>query len=63
MTSTTQGTGLVLPLSRSLVEAHQGRLELESEVGRGTTVTIILPPSRVIENRGRKASISHPESA
>ncbi len=42
------GTGLGLPLARSLVELHGGRLELSSELGVGTTVAIILPAERVI---------------
>ena len=35
--------GLGLPLARQFVEAHGGRLELESELGAGTTVTLRLP--------------------
>ena len=35
--------GLGLPLARQLIEAHRGRLELQSEPGAGTTATIILP--------------------
>ncbi len=42
------GTGLGLPLARRLVELHQGRLSLESAVGRGTTVTIWLPADRAM---------------
>jgi len=37
------GFGLGLPLSKKLVEAHGGRIELGSRVGEGTTVTIYLP--------------------
>ena len=36
-------TGLGLPLARQLIEAHGGRLELQSEAGAGTTATIWLP--------------------
>jgi signal transduction histidine kinase len=38
-----KGTGLGLFLSRETVLAHGGELSLESEAGRGTTVTITLP--------------------
>lgn len=37
------GTGLGLPLARSIVELHQGGLEVASEPGVGTTVSIWLP--------------------
>lgn len=35
--------GLGLPLARQLVEAHGGRLDIQSERGAGTTATITLP--------------------
>jgi signal transduction histidine kinase/CheY-like chemotaxis protein len=37
------GTGLGLALTRRLVEAHSGTVELESELGVGTTFTVCLP--------------------
>jgi signal transduction histidine kinase len=43
-----QGTGLGLPLARSMVELHGGRLELESTPGAGTRATIWLPPERML---------------
>jgi len=43
-----EGTGLGLHLAKSLAEMHQGTLEIESEVGEGTTVTIMFPPARVV---------------
>jgi two-component system cell cycle sensor histidine kinase PleC len=48
LTREEQGTGLGLPLAKSLAEAHGGTLELESELGRGTTVTIRFPAERII---------------
>ena len=43
-----EGTGLGLPLARSLVELHGGVLSIESEKGRGTAVSMVLPSDRVI---------------
>jgi signal transduction histidine kinase len=41
------GTGLGLPLTKRLVELHQGVLELESIVGRGTTAVVRLPANEI----------------
>lgn len=39
-----EGTGLGLPLTKALVDLHGGSLELASEVGVGTTVSLQFPP-------------------
>jgi signal transduction histidine kinase len=44
-----EGTGLGLPLARRLAEMHGGHLWISSAKGEGTTATLILPASRVIE--------------
>jgi len=38
-----QGTGLGLPIVKKIIEQHRGTLELESEVGKGTTIEIGIP--------------------
>ena len=43
-----RGTGLGLPLAKSLVERHGGKLNLASEPGKGTTVTLQFPPMRLV---------------
>ena len=42
-----QGTGLGLPLAKAMVELHEGVLQLESELGAGTTVIVHIPEHRV----------------
>ncbi|MNH85647.1 Sporulation kinase E [compost metagenome] len=37
------GTGLGLMVSQRIIESHKGTMEIESELGRGTTVTVALP--------------------
>ena len=46
-----EGTGLGLPLAKQLTELHGGTLKVESEVDVGTTVTVLLPPARMIAPR------------
>jgi signal transduction histidine kinase len=40
-----EGTGLGLAVAHSIVANHGGRLEIASERGRGTTVTLLFPPA------------------
>ena len=42
------GTGLGLPLAKSLVERHGGKLDLKSNPGKGTRVTLRFPPMRLV---------------
>ncbi len=48
LTRNHDGTGLGLPLTKAIVEMHQGVLEMESEFGVGTTVTARFPRERLI---------------
>ena len=53
------GSGLGLALAREVIEGHQGRIRVESTVGKGTTFTLKLPLHRVAAeeaNSSEKAS-------
>lgn len=58
-----RGTGLGLFISRGIVEAHSGRLELASEVGRGTTVEVFLPIVGPSQRTTEPPAPSRPPSA
>lgn len=42
-----EGTGLGLTLCHMLAEMHQARLTIDSTIGKGTRVTLLLPPERL----------------
>ena len=46
-----EGTGLGLPLVKSMVELHGGLLKIESTMGEGTTATIHLPANRLVREQ------------
>jgi two-component system, NtrC family, sensor histidine kinase HydH len=55
------GSGLGLPTARKIIEAHGGRIDLQSEKGRGTQVTIALPvPARLPANAAMSAALLGP---
>ena len=43
-----EGTGLGLPLTKSLVEQHGGCFDLQSQLGIGTTITLRFPAMRIV---------------
>jgi PAS domain S-box-containing protein len=45
-TRSQEGTGLGLPIVKSLVELHGGQFQIESAVGKGTKVTMVLPSQK-----------------
>jgi signal transduction histidine kinase len=58
------GTGLGLAITRRLLEMHRGRVELESELGFGSTFRIVVPsePSELLRERSRPLH-SRPETS
>ena len=51
---TSKGVGLGLAISRSILERHNGNIEVQSELGRGTTFTVTLPWEVEVENHESK---------
>jgi signal transduction histidine kinase len=49
-----QGTGMGLALVSSMVQRVGGQMRIESEVGKGTTVTMILPIARAEKPLGEQ---------
>jgi PAS domain S-box-containing protein len=43
VTTKTKGTGLGLPIVQKIVDHHGGRVEVESQLGKGTCFTVLLP--------------------
>ena len=50
------GSGLGLPICKSIVTEHEGDIRVESEVGRGTRVVVRLPAHRVASEEPRDAA-------
>ena len=47
LTRSKEGTGLGLAITKDLVELHNGRIEIDSEFGVGTTVSVLLPEESI----------------
>src|SRR5262249_42615598 len=50
--SAEQGTGLGLPIAKSLIDLHGGTFKLTSKLRQGTEVTVTFPPERVMSALG-----------
>ncbi len=57
-TTKSLGTGLGLTNARKVVELHRGAIEVASEVGRGTRVTVLLPYEGAVPSRETREAIA-----
>jgi signal transduction histidine kinase len=55
---TKEGIGLGLAITQRLIQAHDAKIEVQSREGKGTTVTIHLPTSRIIRAAPRLAVVT-----
>lgn len=53
-----EGTGLGLPIVKNLVALHDGTLDISSEKGQGTVITISLPADRIVDENKKIANTS-----
>jgi len=51
------GTGLGLSLARRIIEDHQGRIDVTSAVGKGTTFSVVLPLQRAASSEAASAAM------
>jgi PAS domain S-box-containing protein len=60
-TTRAHGIGLGLPITRRLVEDHHGRMQVESRLGYGTTVSVRLPLGVpcAVEHKGAEGGVPH----
>lgn len=54
-----EGTGLGLPIAKSLIELHSGKLTIRSEKDIGTTVSVVLPSRHAVTAYGQSGSHGH----
>ena len=47
-----EGTGLGMSISYKIIESHKGKIDIESELGKGTKFTITLPRDGLKEQKG-----------
>jgi signal transduction histidine kinase len=52
-TTKTKGSGIGLAMTYRVLQLHNGALEFESEVGKGTTFRLVLP---LMESRGQESA-------
>ncbi len=53
------GTGLGLSIAHQVVDAHAGRIEIDSQLGAGTTVRLLLPSHRPLDEKHSRKETTH----
>jgi signal transduction histidine kinase len=61
-TTKARGMGFGLPICKRIVEAHGGKIFLESEIDKGTTFTVIVPVKQKPTEGGERIWVNEPES-
>ena len=56
-TTRDEGTGLGLAIVHAIVEAHHGRVEIETHAGWGSTFTFVLPAERIVESSNQVPTV------
>ena len=56
----TGGFGLGLSIAKAIVDRHQGRIQVDSNPGQGTTVVVVFPP---VETEGLDRALSQPSDS
>lgn len=54
----TGGTGLGLSIVKHVLTRHQARLEIESEVGQGSTFSVVFPATRVLRTSAAATALA-----